>query len=235
MRPVTRSEVRAIVREEIRRAQRGIVAGRVTETEDTTYRAVFSRILHGEDADRIKRVAPYGFISRPLGPMESFLGPILGSSRNLIYFGENDTANRPGDLEPGEVALYTDEGDQLGFRRGNEVYLKAGALFQVLVDGSSKLELDDENAEINVATLLKLVAGATLDVDGVTIDIDGTTITIDGTTITVTGTTTLTFTCGGHTVVITSAGVTIDGIIFHTHEHGGVSLGYYNTGGPENP
>ena len=37
----------------------------------------------------------------------------------------------------------------------------------------------------------------------------------------------------GHTITITSAGVTIDGIVFGTHQHGGVSTGSGVTEGPQ--
>ena len=42
----------------------------------------------------------------------------------------------------------------------------------------------------------------------------------------------LTLAFGGKSVVIDSSGVTIDGILFDTHYHTGVTTGTGNTGGP---
>src|SRR6185312_1665685 len=43
--------------------------------------------------------------------------------------------------------------------------------------------------------------------------------------------TSITLSCGGHSVVIGASGVTIDGKQFLTHEHSGVQSGGSNTGG----
>lgn len=52
-----------------------------------------------------------------------------------------------------------------------------------------------------------------------------------GATFTMTGTA-ITLSCGGHTIVINSTGVVIDGIRFLTHRHTGVTVGGSPTQGP---
>lgn len=47
----------------------------------------------------------------------------------------------------------------------------------------------------------------------------------------ITASTSISFSCGGHSIVIDSSGVTIDGRVFLTHEHSGVTGGSSDTGG----
>lgn len=60
----------------------------------------------------------------------------------------------------------------------------------------------------------------------------GTTITFGSTTITINGSE-ITMTAGGKTVTLNSTGFTIDGILFDTHIHGGVTTGSGVTLGPQ--
>lgn len=53
-----------------------------------------------------------------------------------------------------------------------------------------------------------------------------------GGTIAITAQTSITLTVGGKTLVINSSGITLDGILWDTHEHTGVQTGSSNTGGP---
>ena len=59
-----------------------------------------------------------------------------------------------------------------------------------------------------------------------------TTIEGDGQQVTISAPTSLTFKVGGKSIVIDSSGVTIDGILFDTHLHTGVTPGTGNSGGP---
>ena len=56
--------------------------------------------------------------------------------------------------------------------------------------------------------------------------------TLDGTVSIVLNSSGITMTLGSKVVALTSAGLTIDGILFDTHHHTGVSTGGGNTGGP---
>ncbi len=59
-----------------------------------------------------------------------------------------------------------------------------------------------------------------------------TTILGDGQNVVIKAPTSLTFQVGGKSIVIDSSGVTIDGILFDTHLHTGVTPGTGNSGGP---
>lgn len=61
----------------------------------------------------------------------------------------------------------------------------------------------------------------------------GITLTYGSTTITM-GAESMNLTAGGHYILIDETGVTIDGILFDTHVHGGVASGGSDTAGPLN-
>lgn len=65
-----------------------------------------------------------------------------------------------------------------------------------------------------------------------TIDLGVASIGVSAEAITLSATTSITFTCGGHNVVISAAGVVIDGIIFGTHQHTLVTTGTSDSGPP---
>lgn len=180
---LTEEDVRRIAAEVVGQINRGLLPGRLSLTEPGTYRGSTVRMLQGEKSSRMKRISPYGLISRPLPGMVSIIGSILGDATNLIYFGENDSVHRPQDLQPGEVFLYTDEGDKLGFRRGNEVHLDTGALFRLLVGAPPEEGEDDERTRFEADSEQLHIATKTVHVEAENVDIDGETVTIDGETI----------------------------------------------------
>lgn len=67
-------------------------------------------------------------------------------------------------------------------------------------------------------------SSAVIDTAGITLTFGGTSIAIDGSEITLTA--------GGKTVTLNGTGFTIDGILFDTHIHGGVTSGTATTLGP---
>ncbi len=85
----------------------------------------------------------------------------------------------------------------------------------VVLYGPSGCQLQDESGAV-VATFDKTA--------GVSMTFSSGSITMNGSG--------LTLAFGGNSVVINSSGVTIDGILFDTHYHTGVTTGTGNTGGP---
>ncbi len=61
-------------------------------------------------------VQDYGFASRPKPGSRAITVNLCGSSDNSVIIATDDARYRV-DLEDGEVALYTDEGDKIHFRR----------------------------------------------------------------------------------------------------------------------
>lgn len=76
------------------------------------------RLLAGEVKDGVEHLEPYGFTSCPKSGAEALAGFIGGDRSHGVVIMVSDRRFRLQGLKPGEVALYTDEGDRLHFKRG---------------------------------------------------------------------------------------------------------------------
>lgn len=74
-------------------------------------------LLDGEVVDNVERAQNYGFTSVPHGGAECFVAFIGSGREHGIILAVDDRRYRLQGLEDGEVALYTDEGDTLIFKR----------------------------------------------------------------------------------------------------------------------
>jgi phage baseplate assembly protein V len=64
----------------------------------------------------------YGYTSRPLPGAE---GVMIREGNHWVLIGSDDRRYRIA-VEEGEVALYTNEGDKIHFKRGKEIFIKSG-------------------------------------------------------------------------------------------------------------
>jgi len=170
-------------------------------------------VLRGETRENCERFQQYGFTSVPLAGAEAILLFVGGLRDHPLVVAVDDRRHRPTGLQPGEVALYTDEGDYILLKRGRIVEVVAGTALdvtapEVVVHASTKVTLE--------TPLVK----ATQDVQV------GGNVTIDG-NLAVGGTAQI---AGAATL---AGGATIGGIDFGTHTHGGVQPGSGSTGGPQ--
>jgi len=78
----------------------------------------------------------YGFTSIPLEGAEAIL---LRQGNQLIVIASDDRRYRLS-VEEGEVALYTDEGDHIHMKRGNEMHVKTGKL---IVDFANEIQFGE--------------------------------------------------------------------------------------------
>ncbi|MFO3723942.1 phage baseplate assembly protein V [Pseudomonas sp. HLMP] len=78
------------------------------------------RITAGEVKDDVEHLEPYGFTSCPKDGAEALAG-FIGDRSHGVVIMVSDRRFRLQSLKPGEVALYTDEGDRLHFKRGRVV------------------------------------------------------------------------------------------------------------------
>lgn len=133
-------------------------------------------LLDGELRGDAERFQNYGFTSHPLPGAEAVVLSVAGSRDHMLVVAVDDRRYRVQGLAEGEVAIYTDEGDQIVIKRGGTVEVLAATKVQIttpLVECSGNLVVRgtlqvDGAAELN----------ATLDVDGnVT---GGANITADG-------------------------------------------------------
>ncbi|MBP2840433.1 hypothetical protein BGP84_00525 [Pseudomonas putida] len=87
------------------------------------------RITAGEVKDDIEHLEPYGYTSCPKDGAEALVG-FFGDRSHGVVIMVADRRFRLQALKPGEVALYTDEGDYLQFKRGRVIEVKT-ATFKV--------------------------------------------------------------------------------------------------------
>ncbi|KMQ72829.1 phage baseplate assembly protein V [Marinobacter subterrani] len=106
---------------------RGVV-GR-TESSAGLQRLQMS-LLKGETRN-LEHMEPYGFTARPLKGAETIAAAVGGARGHLVALVASDRRYRRKGLAEGEVALYTDEGDELVFARGRVVRLNAGNAVEV--------------------------------------------------------------------------------------------------------
>ena len=81
--------------------------------------------LSGETLDEIEHFEPYGFTSSPLPGHEALIASLGGNRDHAICFVASDRRYRLKNLANGEVALWTDEGDFIHFKRGNHIHVNA--------------------------------------------------------------------------------------------------------------
>ena len=123
--------------------------------------------LDGQPLDKVERFQEYGSSSVPLPGAEAIVLSVLGAESHGVAIAVDDRRYRPRNLQPGEKVVYTDEGDEVRFKRGKIIAVTSGGKVkvtapEVVIDGATKVEIKS--------------AGA---------------VTIDGGTVILTGTTTI--------------------------------------------
>lgn len=87
----------------------------------------------------------YGYTSRPLPNAE---GIVLANGNNIIMIATDDRRYRL-EIEEGEVALYTDEGDFVHFKRGNLIHVSSKN--KLLEDITNDVEVNTIRHETNAS------------------------------------------------------------------------------------
>lgn len=103
-------------------------------------------VLDGEIAN-VQRFQEYGFTSVPMSGAEAILAAVAGARSHLVAIAVDDGRYRMKNLQDGEVALYTDEGDSIVLKRGRIIAVTAGEEIdvsapQVKVTATTKVTLD---------------------------------------------------------------------------------------------
>lgn len=177
--------------------------------------------LAGEVLDGIEHFEPYGYTSHPLAGAEALVFSLSGRRAHSVAGIVADRRYRLKSLAAGEVALYTDEGDVIHFKRGRTIEITAGAKVKVTaptveVIASSKVTVTTPLTEVSQ----NVTIGGTLQVTGQITGAGGMAIS-GGAGAQVNG-----------NVTVSGGNVTADGIGLKTHVHGGVQTGGSNTTGP---
>lgn len=86
------------------------------------------KLLAGEIKDGMEHFEAYGFTSNPKAGAEVLAGFFGGDRSHGVVICVADRRFRLQGLESGEVAMYTDEGDKLHFKRGREIEIETMTL-----------------------------------------------------------------------------------------------------------
>lgn len=86
------------------------------------------RLLAGEIHDDMEHFEAYGFTSHPLPGAEGIAAFIGGDRSHGVMLVLGDRRYRLQALAPGEVALYTDEGDKVHLKRGRVIDIETTTL-----------------------------------------------------------------------------------------------------------
>jgi len=82
-------------------------------------------VLAGENRDDVEYFQDYGFTSVPLPGAEALVVCPQGNREHMIAVKVGNRTVRLKDLAEGEVAIYTDEGDKIHLKRGNNIEVVA--------------------------------------------------------------------------------------------------------------
>ena len=97
------------------------------------------KLMAGEVKDGMEHFEPYGFTSNANAGAEVLAGFFGGNRSHGVVICVADRRFRLQGLESGEVALYTDEGDKLHFKRGRVIEIETMTL---KVKAESAVEFD---------------------------------------------------------------------------------------------
>ena len=84
--------------------------------------------LFGEVMDKAERAQNYGFTSHPLNGAEVVIVAVDADRSHPIIVVADDRSCRKLGMEPGEVAVYTHEGDYMHFKKNNEIEMSTKKL-----------------------------------------------------------------------------------------------------------
>ncbi|SAF46733.1 phage baseplate assembly protein V [Enterobacter kobei] len=182
-------------------------------------------LMPGEPKEDVEHLEPYGFTSAPLMGAEGVALFPDGDRSHGVILVIADRRYRIKGLQAGEVAIYTDEGDSLIFKRGNVTELTT-KVFNVNATDSVNIKTQNYNVIADTAAAITAPAiglNGNLKVSDVSGGTAGTAQILGSVKI------------GGdqEVVGISKARDHLSGIISGlTHAHDGVDPGDGNSGGP---
>lgn len=106
----------------------------------------------GEDFTDREYLQHYGFTSRPINGAEG-LALVDG---NTVYLIASDDRTFRLAIADGEVALYTDEGDHIHFKRGNEIEIQSGGT--VTITAAVDVTVTAPDVTVNAGISAKVIS-----------------------------------------------------------------------------
>jgi phage baseplate assembly protein V len=131
-------------------AGRGLVA--LTDDQKKMQRHQV-RVLSNETIDDIEHFQPYGVTSVPKGGAETIVLFLGGNRSHPIAIVTDDRRYRLRNLQPGEVALYTDEGTSVVLKRGKVVEVTCDeyklTCKKLTIDASESVKVTSPSVDVN--------------------------------------------------------------------------------------
>lgn len=121
--------------------------------DETNMQTVQAKFLADEDFDKMERFQDYGFTSKPKVGSEALAIFFGGKRSNGAILKVDDRRYRIKGLQDGEVAIYTDEGDKIVFKRGNKIEVTTN---EFIVNAETKISLTAPNVEIIASTMVSI-------------------------------------------------------------------------------
>ena len=129
-----------------------IVRSVVESVNDSKKMQLLKAELYKDDVrSDIERFQNYGFTSVPKAGAEAITIAVGGNTDHLVTIVVDDRRFRLKSLAEGEVAIYTDEGDKIHFKRNGIIQIVA----------NSKVDVDADVVELGNGTLEKILNGET--------------------------------------------------------------------------
>lgn len=97
----------------------------------TKMQSVQVSLLADEVRPDVERFQNYGFTSHPHPGAEAVALSVAGNRDHVVVVAVDDRRYRLAALQQGEVAIYTDEGDQIVIQRGGTILVKASTKVRI--------------------------------------------------------------------------------------------------------
>ena len=126
---------------------RAIVKGR---DDSKKLRELRLDVLAGESLEQVEHFQEYGFTSAPHDDAEAILLSLGGDRGHSVVIATGDRRYRI-PVVKGEVAMFTDEGDKIHLKRGNEIHIVTDTLR--VTCGAVELVLDTTGLTVTGGTV----------------------------------------------------------------------------------
>jgi phage baseplate assembly protein V len=117
-------------------------------------------LLHDEAKVAVERMQNYGFSSNAPADSEVLCVFIGGGRDHGVIVATDDRATRLTGLGPGEVAIYTDEGDSIVLKRDNTVEVTCKKL---VINSEDRIEIKTKELAIEAEDGVKIKADVEID------------------------------------------------------------------------
>lgn len=142
-----------------------LMKGVVTLVDDGPGLQRLQARLLGMPIGEVDHYQPYGLAFHPLPGALGLFVSLGGSRSHTVAAVVTDPRHRPQGLQPGEVVLYTDEGDVIAFRRGSQIEVTSLAKVtvsapEVVITATTSVSV--EATSIALAGAVAITGSATL-------------------------------------------------------------------------